>query len=120
MQRLRKFWRDAAFWHSLAGRRLTEYILIGAYSAVAILSLVIGLTAKAGTLFGRATENANYGAKPELKSILKQLMLASADFSAGASLLIIAVAIVYWTRRTKGAQRQSLESTVPPGPPFLL
>jgi hypothetical protein len=120
MQRLRKFWRDAGFWHSRAGRRLTEYILIGLYSSVAILSLVIGLTAKAGTLFGRATESANYGARPDLKSILKQLMLASADFSAGVSLLIIAVVIVYWTRGAKGAQRQSMETTVPPGPPFLL
>jgi hypothetical protein len=113
MQRLGQLWR------SLTGGQLTEYILIGMYSSVAILSLVVGLTAKAGTLFGRAVENANYGAKPELRAMLKQLLMASADFSAGASLLVIAAAIVYWGRRGKEAKGETLQEPVPPGPPFL-
>jgi hypothetical protein len=119
MERLRKLWQDRASWNGLPGGRLTEYILIGGYSSVAILSLVIGLTAKAGTFFGRAVENANYAARPELKALLKQFMMAGADFSAGASLLVIAVAIVYWSRRVKGPEQVPLAS-VPPGPPFLL
>jgi Fe2+ transport system protein B len=98
--------------------QLTEYILIGMYSSVAILSLVVGLTAKTGTLFGRAVENAGYG-RPELRAMLKQLVMASADFSAGASVLVIAVAIVYWGRRGKEAKGEALQSPVPPGPPFL-
>jgi hypothetical protein len=113
MQRLRQLWR------SLTGGHLTEYILIGMYSSVAILSFVVGLTTKAGGLFGRAVENANYGGKPELRAMLKQLVVASADFSAGASLLVIAAAIVYWGRRSKGAKREALQDPVPPGPPFL-
>ena len=120
MQRLRKLWLSAAFKNSLSGGRLTEYILIGAYSSVAILSLVVGLTAKAGTLFGRAVENANSAAKPELKLIIKQLVIASADFSAGASLLIVAAVIVYWSRRAKKAEREPLAPQSPSGPPFLL
>jgi hypothetical protein len=87
---------------------------------VAILSLVLGLTAKAGTLFGRAVENANYAARPELKALLRQFKLAGADFSAGASLLVIAVGIVYWNRRVKGPEPEPLASPAPPGPPFLL
>ncbi|MGD0297674.1 MAG: hypothetical protein ABSE86_11200 [Bryobacteraceae bacterium] len=120
MQRVRKIWQDAVGWSSLPGSRFIEYLLIGAYSAVAILSLVIGLTAKAGTLFGRAVEDASHAAKPELKALLKQFMMAGADFGAGASLLIIAVAIVYWSRRAKAPQPEQLASSVPQGPPFLL
>jgi hypothetical protein len=120
MERLRKLWQDRASWNGLPGGRLTEYILIGAYSSVAILSLVIALTAKAGTFFGRAVENANYAARPELKALLKQFMMAGADFSAGASLLVIAVAIVYWSRRVRGPEQEPLASPVPQGPPFLL
>jgi hypothetical protein len=89
------------------------------YSSVAILSFVVGLTGKAGTLFGRAVENANYGGKPELRAMLKQLMMASADFSVGASVLVIAVAIVYWGRRGKEAKREELHAPAPQGPPFL-
>ena len=118
MQRLRKFWQDMGVRTGLPSHRLTEYILIGAYSLVAILSLIIGITAKRGTLFGHAVEATNYGAKPEWKSILKQLAMASADFSVGLSLLIIAVLIVYWSRRGKRAQPQ--EITLHSGPPFLL
>ncbi len=113
MQRLGQLWRR------LTGGQLTEYILIGMYSSVAILSFVVGLTAKAGGVFGRAAENANYGGKPEFKVMLKQLLIASADFSAGASVLLIAAAIVYWGRRGKGAKREELHAPVPPGPPFL-
>jgi hypothetical protein len=120
MHRLRKLWQDAAFWNGLPGDRLGEYILIGAYSSVAVLSLVINLTAKAGTLFGRAVENGSYSARPELKAMMKQFMTASADLSAGASLLILALGIVYWSRRAKRAQGVPLEPTVASGPPFLL
>jgi hypothetical protein len=120
MERLRKLWQDRASWNGLPGGRLSEYILIGAYSSVAILSLVIGLTAKAGTFFGRAVENANYSARPELKVLLKQFMMAGADFGAGASLLVIALAIVYWSRRLKGPEPEPLASPLPQGPPFLL
>jgi len=119
MERLRKLWQDTAFLNGLAGGRLTEYILIGAYSSVAILSLVINLTAKAGTFFGRAVESGNYAARPELKATMKQLITASADLSAGASLLILAVGIVYWSRRSKRAQGETLESAAASGPPFL-
>jgi hypothetical protein len=112
MQRLGQLWRR------LTGGHLAEYILIGMYSSVAILSFVVGLTSKAGSLFGRAVESANYG-KPELKAMLKQLAIASADFSAGASVLVIAAAIVYWSRRGKEAKGEALQAPVPPGPPFL-
>ena len=118
MQRLRKLWQDTAFRTGLPGHRLTEYILIAAYSLVAILSLIIGITAKTGTLFGRAVEATNYGARPQWKSILKQLAMASADFSVGLSLLVIAVLIVYWSRRGKRAQPE--EIALHSGPPFLL
>jgi hypothetical protein len=120
MQRLRKLWQDAAFWTGLPGNGLAEYILIAAYSGVAILSLIVGITAKAGTLLGPAVENTNYATRPELKSILKQLATASADFSSGASLLVIAALIVYWSRRGKRAQPEALAPTLPSGPPFLL
>src|ERR1035441_10567716 len=120
MERLRKVLEDWVFWYGLPGGRLNEYILIGAYSSVAILYLVIALTAKAGTFFGREVENANYAARPELKALLKQFMMAGADFSAGASLLVIAVAIVYWSRRVRGPEQEPLASPVPQGPPFLL
>ncbi len=120
MERLRKLWQDAVFWNGRPEGRLTEYILIGAYSSVAILSLVIGLTAKAGTFLGRAVENADSAARPEVKVLLKQFLLAGADFSAGASLLVIAVGIVYWNRRVKGPGREQLVSPMPQGPPFLL
>ncbi|HEV8040941.1 MAG TPA: hypothetical protein VGP62_18855 [Bryobacteraceae bacterium] len=120
MQRLRNIWQDLMEWNALPGSRLMEYILIGVYSSVAILSLVIGLTAKAGTLFGRAVEDASHAARPEMKALLKQFIVAGADFGDGASLLIIAVAIVYWSRRTKAAQPEQLASTAPQGPPFLL
>jgi hypothetical protein len=119
MQRLRKLWQDGA-WNGVPGNRLTEYLLIGVYSSVAILSLIIGLTAKAGTLFGRAVDNTTFGARPEFKSIMKQFMIATADFSAGASLLVIAVVIVYWSRRGKRGEPQELASPAPQGPPFLL
>jgi hypothetical protein len=111
MQRLGQLWRR------LTNGHLAEYILIGIYSSVAILSFVVGLTAKTGTLFGRAVENANYGGRPELKAMLKQLVVASADFSAGASVLLIAAGIVYWSRRGKEAKEEALQA--PPGPPFL-
>jgi hypothetical protein len=120
MQRLRKLWQDTAFRTGLPGHRLTEYVLIAAYSLVAILSLIIGITAKRGTLLGRAVEGTNYATRPEFKSIMKQLAMASADFGVGASLLVIAVLIVYWSRRGKSAQPEALASTVPSGPPFLL
>ena len=120
MQLLGKLWQNAAFRIGLPGQRLTEYILIAAYSAVAILSLIVGITARAGTLFGRAVESTNYGTRPELKAIMKQLAIASADFSVGASLLVVAAAIVFWSRRGKKARRETLEPTVPSGPPFLL
>jgi hypothetical protein len=112
MQRLQQLWRKVTDGH------LAEYLLIGMYSSVAILSFVVGLAPKAGTLFGRAAENANYG-KPELRAMLKQLLLASADFSAGASVLLIAAGIVYWGRRGKEQKREALQAPVPPGPPFL-
>ena len=118
MQRLRKLWQDTGVRTGLPGYRLTEYILIGAYSVVAILSLIIGITAKTGTLFGRAVEATNYGARPEWKSILKQLAMASADFSVGLSLLVIAVLIVYWSRRGKRGQPEAI--ALHSGPPFLL
>jgi len=120
MQRLRKIWRDLVAWNGRPGSRLMEYILIGAYSSVAILSLVIGLTAKAGTLFGRAVEDASQAARPEMKALLKQFIVAGADFGDGASLLIIAVAIVYWSPRARAPQPEQLASTEPQGPPFLL
>jgi hypothetical protein len=112
MQQLGQLWRR------LTGGQLAEYILIGMYSAVAILSFVVGLTAKTGTLFGRAVENGYYG-KPEVRAMLKQLALASADFSAGASVLLIAAGIVYWSRRGKAAKGEELQAPAPPGPPFL-
>jgi hypothetical protein len=120
MLRLLKQWQDATYWTSLAGQRFTEYMLIAAYSAVAVLSLIVGLTAKAGTLFGRALDDAPYAARPELKAIMKQFLIASADFSAGASVLVVAAAIVYWGRRAKKVQREALQSQVSSGPPFLL
>jgi hypothetical protein len=120
MQRLRELWKDGASWKSLAGNRLTEYILIGVYSSVAILCLIIGITAKTGTFFGRAVQDTSMAARPELKAIFKQLMIATADFGAGASLLVVAVAIVYWSRRAKRGQPESLVSPAPSGPPFLL
>jgi hypothetical protein len=119
MQRLRKLWQSVAFWNGLPDGRLAEYILIGAYSSVAIFAPVAGLTAKAGTLFGRAVEMGNSAAKPEFKALLKHLMIASADFGAGASLLILAVALVYWKRRTKGAGQEPMEPAAQSGPPFL-
>ncbi len=120
MQLLRKLWEDAAFRIGLPGQRLTEYLLISAYSAVAILSLIVGITARAGTLFGRAVDSTSYGTRPELKAILKQLAIASADFSVGASLLVVAAVIVFWSRRGRRVRREALEPTVPSGPPFLL
>jgi hypothetical protein len=119
MHRLRKLWQNMTAWYGLPDRKLTEYILIGAYSSVAIFALVAGLTAKAGSLFGPALETGNYAGKPEFQALLKKLMLASADFGAGASLLVMAVALVYWNRRTKGSAREAMESAAETGPPFL-
>jgi hypothetical protein len=119
MQRLLKVWEGSTYWSSAAGRRLIEYLLIGTYSAVAILSFIVGLTAKAGTFFGRAAEDTSFAGRPEFRSILKQLMLATADFGAGISLLIVAAAIVYWERRRNAGQRRVLRAEMPSGPPFL-
>jgi hypothetical protein len=119
MHRLRKLWQRVAAWYQLPDRKLTEYILIGAYSSVAIFALVAGLTAKAGSLFGPAVESGNYAAKPEFKALLKHLVAASADFGAGASLLVMAIALVYWNRRTKRIAREPMESAAETGPPFL-
>ena len=119
MHRLWKLWQRVTAWYGLPDRKLTEYILIGVYSSVAIFALVAGLTAKAGSFFGPAVESGNYAAKPEFKALLKQLMIASADFAAGASLLVIAVGLVYWNRRTKRIARESMESAAETGPPFL-
>lgn len=119
MHRIGKLWQSVVAWYGLPDSRRTEYILIGAYSSVAICALVAGLTAKAGSLFGPAVETANYAAKPEFKALLKQLMLASADFGAGALLLVMAVALVYWNRKAKRIAREPIESAAQTGPPFL-
>jgi hypothetical protein len=119
MHRLEKLWRSLTAWYGLPDRKLTEYILIGAYSSVAIFALVAGLTAKAGSLFGPALKTGNYAGKPEFQALLKKLMLASADFGAGASLLVMAIALVYWNRRTKRSVQEPLESVAETGPPFL-
>jgi len=119
MHRLRKLWQSAVAWYGLPDRRLTEYLLIGAYSSVAVFALVAGLTARAGSLFGPAVESGNYGAKPEFKALLNHLVTASADFGAGASLLVMALALVYWNRRTKRSVREPMESVAETGPPFL-
>ncbi len=117
MQRLRQLWLDTV---CRTGNRLAEYVLIVAYSLVAILSLVVGITAKTGGLFSRAVETANYTARPELRPIMSKLGAASADFGVGASLLVIAVLIVYWGRKSKPEPRDALAATLPSGPPFLL
>ena len=117
MQRLRQLWQDTL---CRSGKRLAEYVLIAAYSLVAILVLAVGITDKTGGLFGRAVETANYGARPELKPIMSKLGAAGADFGEGASLQVIAVLIVYWGRRAKREHRDALAATRPAGPPFLL
>lgn len=119
MELLRKFWRNIESWTGLPGRRLIEYMLLTAYSVVALLSLIIGLYAKAGTLFGPALESNTFVSRPELKSIMKHLLVASADFMVGASLLIIAGGIVFWSQR-KAPQPEALDRVLPTGPPFLL
>jgi hypothetical protein len=119
MHRLEKLWQSVTAWYGLPDRKLTEYILIGAYSSVAIFALVAGLTAKAGSLFGRAVETGNYSGKPEFQALLKKLMLAGADFGAGVSLLVVAIALVYWNRRAKRITHAPLESAIETGPPFL-
>jgi hypothetical protein len=121
MQQLGKLRRDAvAHWKSVPSHRLVEYLLIAAYSVVAILAMIIGLTARTGTWFARAVANSDLPARPELKAIMKQLMVATADLSAGASLLVIAALIVYLGRRGKGARRDEMPTPLPSGPPFLL
>jgi hypothetical protein len=120
MQRLRKLWRDVAARTGLPGHRLIEYILMAAYSGVGILAVILGLTAKAGGLLGRTVEHTGYAARPELRSVLKELLTAGADFSAGASLLVIAGLILYWSQRVKAARREAMEPPLPSGPPFLL
>jgi hypothetical protein len=120
MEQLLKRWRDASYWTSLAGQRFTEYLLIAAYSAVALLSLIVGLTARTGTLFGRAVENSGSAARPELKVMMKQLAVAGADLSSGASLLVIAAVIVYWGRRTRKEPPENLPVSISSGPPFML
>jgi hypothetical protein len=119
MHQLQKLWQRVTAWYGLPDRKLTEYLLIGAYSSVAIFALVAGLTSKTGSLFGPAVETGNYAAKPEFQALLKKLMLASADFGAGVSLLVVAVALVYWNRRTKRSAREPMESAAETGPPFL-
>jgi len=120
MERLLKQLLDATYWTSLAGQRFSEYILIAAYSGVALLSLIVRLTARTGTLFGRAVENSASAARPEMKVMMKQLMIAGADLSSGASLLVIAAVIVYWGRRTKKEQPETLPESISSGPPFML
>lgn len=117
MERLRQLWRETL---CRSGKRLAEYVLIVAYSLVAILALVLGITAKPGGLFGRAVETANYSARPELKPIMSKLGAASADIGVGASLLVMAVVIVYFGRKGKRERSDTLGATLPAGPPFLL
>jgi hypothetical protein len=119
MGQLREIWRGLAISMGLPAQRLIEYVLIAAYAGVAILALIVGFTAKAGTLFGRAVESPNSINVQGLRPILKQLMVAGADFAAGASLLVLGATIVYWNQR-RAARRESLDRVVPSGPPFLL
>ena len=117
MRRLKQLWQDTVH---RTGNRLAEYVLIAAYSLVAFLALIVGITAKNSGLFGRAVETANYAERPELKPIMSKLGAASADFGVGASLLVIAVVIVYWGRKGKREHGDTLAATLPSGPPFLL
>ena len=120
MQQLWKRWKDVAAGIGLPGHRFIEYTLMAAYSGVAILAVISGLTAKTGGLLSRTVEQGSYAAKPEFRAIFKQLLMATADFSAGASLLVIAALVLYWGRRNKGAGEEALEPPLPSGPPFYL
>ena len=119
MQLLRKQWRDLESWTGLPEHRLIEYVLMAGYGIIALLSLIIGLTAKAGSRFGPAIESNPLGGRPEFKAIMKTILFASEDFMVGASLLVLAAGIVVWSRR-KGAPPRPLDRVVPSGPPFLL
>ncbi len=118
MQRLRKLWQDVGARTGLPGHRLIEYMLMATYSGVAILSVIMGLMAKTGGILGGTIGHASYTAKPEFRSVLNQMLVAIADFSAGASLLVIAGLILYWSRRGKKAPGETLDPPLPSGPPF--
>lgn len=117
MQRLRTLWERVTAWYRLPDRKMTEYILIGAYSSIALLALVAGLTPQTRAFFGPSL--ANSAAKPEFKALLGKLLNAGADFAAGASLLVMAIAMVYWNRRGKPLVQEPVESAAQSGPPFL-
>jgi hypothetical protein len=120
VRRLGKLWDDLTVWTGQPGHRLLEYVLMAGYSGVAILAVFIGLTGKAGTLFGPAFEQSTYRARPEFRQIIEQLAIASGDFSAGVLLLIIGILSLWWTRRGKAGRRKVLDAPLPSGPPFLL
>ncbi|HLK22479.1 MAG TPA: hypothetical protein VKT81_26215 [Bryobacteraceae bacterium] len=117
MQRLQTLWERVAAWYGLPDRKMTEYVLIGAYSSIALFALVAGLTPKTRALFGPAM--ANHAAKPEFNALLNKLLNAGADFAAGASLLVIAVGLGYWNRRAKPMVQEPMASPAQSGPPFL-
>ena len=101
----------------LTGEQILESLLITGYAGAALFAMVVAITGKAGHMFGPIAEAAT-PVKPELRPILKQMMLASVDFGSGASLFVIAVIIVYWGRR-KNESRQALDHAIQSGPPFL-
>lgn len=119
MQLLRKHWKDLETWTGVPEHRLIEYVLVAGYAIVALLALIVGLTAKAGSRFGPAIESNPLAGRPEFKSMMKTLLFASEDFMVGASLLVLAAGIVVWGRRD-GAPPRPLDRVVPSGPPFLL
>ena len=118
MDRLRELWKHSITWISTPGR-LVEYSLIAVYASVAILTVFAGFTNQAGKFYGHAVETVAGAARPELGSMFKVLMKASADFSVGASLLVVGAFIVYRSRREK-LLREHPDQAAPSGPPFLL
>jgi len=91
--------------------------MITAYAGAAIFATIVAVTGKAGRVFGPLAEAAA-PVKPELRPILKQMMLAGVDVGSGASLFVVAVVIVYWGRR-KNERRAALDHAIQSGPPFL-
>lgn len=113
---LRKLWQGLGTPTGIKGRRVAEYALVAGYIGLSVLAVTLGLTAKAGSLFARSAPQDNL-TRPELRAAIKQVAIAGADLSAGAGLLIIAVFLLYWSRRSKATRPEALAAR--PGPPFF-
>jgi len=113
------FWHGTTESSQLSVRRLTEYGLIGLYGSLGIFAAIISRVAKAGSLFGPVIVAAPI-ARPEISSLLKHVALASIDFSASGSLLILGVMIVYFGRRRRAALGEPINAIVAADPPSWL